>query len=363
MRHSLADVARRANVSQATASRVVSNSTYPVSPEIRERVLAAASELDYTPSALARALATRHSRLLSVIVGDVVDPYFAEIARGVEDVARASGHLTFVCNADGDTAAELRYVQLLGEYRAEGIIFAGGGDDGDRDAAALAAAVTEAAAAGVRMVSLAPRSFETTAVTIDNRGAMTDATSHLVTLGHRRIAYLEGPAGLSTSIERASGFCDAMRAAGLDASCRYPGRFDYESGRRAAAAMVVDGLPDGVVASSDIAAIGLLTGLREAGVGVPGEVSIVGIDDIAVARFMDLTTVRVPMHDLGATAARVVLDGDGSSAPQRIVLPHELVVRGSTRPHPTAAVTAATRSAPPPPATATHLPSTQEIRP
>lgn len=346
MGHSLADVARLANVSQATASRVVSQSPYPVSKEMRERVLAAAAQLEYTPSALARALVTRRSRLLGVIVGDVVDPYFAEIARGVEDVARSCGYLTFVCNADADAAVELGYVQLLGDYRAEAIIFAGGGNDEDPSAAALAAVVRQAIAAGVRIASLAPRGFPTTSVAIDNRAAMAAATRYLIGLGHRRIAYVEGPPGLSTSKLRLEGFREAMLEAELDSSCTYPARFDYESGRSVAEWLMVEGLPEAVVASSDIAAVGLLTGFRDGHVAVPGRVSVMGIDDIRLAEFMDLTTIRVPMRELGATAARIVLERGDEPTADAVVLPYEIVVRGSTRarePEPLLAPTSAAR--------------------
>jgi LacI family transcriptional regulator len=119
---SLADISRRAGVSIATASRVLNGSAHPVSDATRERVLAAADELGYRPSELARALVKRTSRIVGVIVGDIVDPYFAEIARGVEDVAARAGHLTMVCNADRRPAAELAHLGVLRDYHAAGVV-------------------------------------------------------------------------------------------------------------------------------------------------------------------------------------------------------------------------------------------------
>src|SRR5215213_11859762 len=124
---SLADISRRAGTSVATASRVLNGSKHPVSEATRARVLEAAADLGYAPSALAQALVTRSSRIIGVIVNDIVDPYFAEIARGVEDVAGRSGHLVMVCNADHRIEAEIEYVRALRDYHAEGLVFAGSG--------------------------------------------------------------------------------------------------------------------------------------------------------------------------------------------------------------------------------------------
>src|SRR5262249_19520780 len=124
---SITEVARRAGVSIATVSRVLNPVTaYPVAPATRRRVLAAAAALQYSPSALARGLVTRRSNLIGVLLGDIVDPYFAEIVRGIEDVARSAGYLVVVCNTSRDPGTERRYVAALREHRAEAILFLGG---------------------------------------------------------------------------------------------------------------------------------------------------------------------------------------------------------------------------------------------
>ena len=322
---SLADISRRAGVSIATASRVLNGSSHPVSDATRDRVLAAADELGYRPSELARALVKRTSRIVGVIVGDIVDPYFAEIARGVEDVAAGVGHLTMVCNADRRPAAELAHLGVLRDYHAAGVVFAGSGYERVAEAAALREAVAELRAAGSAVVALAPRDLDCPSVLVDNRGAARDATEHLLELGHRRIAFVEGPAGLHTSVQRSQGFEEAVAAAGAEA-IRLPGGFEFEAGAAAAEALL-DDLPDAVLGVNDEVAIGLLTGLRRAGIDVPGRISVAGIDDTRPARLVDLTSVSLPLHELGEMAARVVLEG----APGDIVLPHRLVARATTR--------------------------------
>jgi LacI family transcriptional regulator len=320
---SLADISRRAGVSIATASRVLNGSSHPVSEATRTRVLAAAAELGYRPSELARALAGRTSRIIGVIVGDVVDPYFAEIARGVEDVAAQQGYLTMICSADRRPAAELAHLDVLRDYHAAGVVFAGSGYEHADEDAALRRAVEQLQAGGAAVVALAPRDLDCSSVLVDNRAAARDATEHLLELGHRRIAFVEGPPGLHTSAQRLEGFEAAMSTA---EALRLPGGFEYEAGAAAAARLLEGELPDAVLAVNDEVAIGLLTGLRLAGVEVPGRVSVAGIGDTRPARLVDLTSVSLPLQEMGERAARLILDATEGD----VVLPHRVVPRSTT---------------------------------
>jgi len=321
---SLADISRSAGVSIATASRVLNGSSHPVSEATRGRVLAAADELGYRPSELARALVKRTSRIIGVIVGDIVDPYFAEIARGVEDVAARLGHLTMVCNADRRPAAELAHLGVLRDYHAAGVVFAGSGYEHAAEETALRAAVEELMTGGSAVVALAARDLDCPSVLVDNRGAARDVTEHLLALGHRRVAFVEGPPGLHTSAHRLEGFRAAMEVVGGEAVV-IPGGFEFEAGTAAAELLMAD-LPDAVLGVNDEVAIGLLTALRRGGVEVPGRLSVAGIDDTRPARLVDLTSVSLPLHELGEMAARVILEG----AEADVVLPHRLVPRATT---------------------------------
>jgi LacI family transcriptional regulator len=328
---SLADISRRAGTSVATASRVLNGSKHPVSEATRARVMQAAADLGYAPSALAQALVTRSSRIIGVIVHDIVDPYFAEIARGVEDVAGRMGYHVMICNADRRPEAELEYVRALRDYQAEGLVFAGSGVPGDGPAnAELAAHVDAARARGARVVALGHREFDALQVGVDNAAAAFDVTDYVISLGHRRIAFVEGPPGLYTSAERLSGFSAAMAAAGLDDDLRFHGGFDFEAGMQAGRRLLAcRPLPDAVVAASDEAAIGVLTSLRHADIHVPSQISVAGIDDTRPARFVELTTVNLPLYDLGAVAARHILAG-AEEGEDDVVLAHRLVPRRST---------------------------------
>jgi LacI family transcriptional regulator len=329
---SLRDISLHAGVSIATASRVLNGSEHPVAEETRRRVLAAAEELGYRRSALARALVTRDSRIVGVIVGDVVDPYFAEIARGAEDVAARQGYLTMICSADRGTAHELEHLRILRDYHAAAVLFAGSGTADDPLAAELAEAVDDVRARGTAVVALAQRDFDAPHIGFDNRTAAYDITDYVLSLGHRRVAFVEGPPGLYTSRQRLEGFQAAMRDAGLDGELRTEGGFTYEAGYAAGVRLMTQGgPPQAIVSVNDEAAIGVLTALRQAGVDVPGAVSVAGIDDTRPARFVELTTIAVPLYELGAVAARDALDERRATRPAGdLVLPHRLTPRATT---------------------------------
>jgi LacI family transcriptional regulator len=259
-----------------------------------------------------------------VIVGDIVDPYFAEIARGVEEVGADLGYLTMVCSAEVGTESEMGHLRQLRDYHAAGIVFAGSGRHADPAAAELADAVADARERGSIVVALAQRDFDAPRIVFDNEAAAYDITAYVQGLGHERVTFVEGPHGLHTSAQRLKGF---ERAGGTD---RVLGGFAYEDGVQAANALLArDRLPDAVVAVNDEAAIGVLMRFREAGVDVPGQVSVAGIDDTRPAHFVNLTTVNVPLHEMGKRAAHTVLGGYNR---EDVVLPHKLAPRATTAP-------------------------------
>jgi LacI family transcriptional regulator len=333
MKVTLSDVAQHAGASLATVSRVLSKSNHPVSEATRARVLRASEELGYQPNIIARAPAKEITNTIGVVVGDITDTYFAEIARGVEDIARTQGYLTIVCNADRNPKAEVAYFQMLMEHHAAGILFAGGAYPSAPAARELKEAVDSAVAASTttRIMCLAERGIDSVPVAyVDNYAVMYDMATHLTRMGHRQIAYVEGPEGLSTSIQRRAGFDAAMRDGALDASLIFSGGFGIESGRLAATVMLTRELPDAVIAATDETAIGILVTLRQAGIDVPRQVSVAGVDDTKYAQLMDLTTVRLPTYELGSLAARQILNWDKQLPAKRTILSHRIMQRGST---------------------------------
>ncbi|MGH3240612.1 MAG: LacI family DNA-binding transcriptional regulator [Spirillospora sp.] len=332
---SLAEVAQAAGVSVSTASRVLTGSSHPISAKTRAKVIEVAERLGYSPSALARALVSRSSRLMGVLVSDIVNPYFSVIARGVDDVASRAGYVTMLCNVDRRTTTEITRVRTMRDYRAAGVIFAGSGYVDDPREPELAKAVRQAQEQGIHAVSLTARDIGCPVIAADARAAAHDVTDYLVSLGHRRIAFIEGPEGMVATRQRRDGFLACMSDADLtDGAQCLPGGFDFEAGHAATMRLIArPPLPDAIVAANDEAAVGALNALRQAGIDVPGEVSVAGIDDLRVARFVGLTTVSLPLYEMGAMAARHIIDTppESATAPaETTALSHRLIPRDTT---------------------------------
>lgn len=334
---SILDLARRAKVSPTTVSRVLNNSSHPVSDAARLRVLQAAEELNYRPNALARAMITRRTHIVGVIVGDSSDPYFSTIVRGIETEARAHGYLVIICNTDRDPLVEQNYLRLLHDYQVDGVIFAGGSR---HDCNGLSAVLDEMRADDVALVALNPHTVVTAHVRVDNEAAAREMTEHLLALGHRRIALIGGPEDITTTADRLEGYRQALADARVpfDPDLVWPGAFTFESGVGAARrylAATPPVRPTALFAANDQTAIGAIAVLREAGIRIPEDVSVAGFDDILQARYVvpSLTTIEVPMHALGEEGIRHLLAQlAGKEVPPLVCLPHRLVVRDSTGP-------------------------------
>jgi LacI family transcriptional regulator len=332
-RPALADVARAAGVSPATASRVISGSSYPVSAATRRRVEEAARASGYVPDPVAQALVRGRSRTIGVIAGALSDPYFTEVTRGVEESARRAGFLTILCSTDRDPGRELAYLELLRGHRATGAVLIGGAFDGPGMREALAAEAARAEEEGLRLISLAhrPDLDGVRSLAVDDRAMLRDLASDLADLGHRTFAFVAPPAGFSTAELRLEGLRDAVRERGLPEPEVYRTGFDFDAGRRAVQRMLRGTLPDAAVGFSDESAIGMLMAFRDEGVRVPEDVSVAGVDGTREAEFLGLTTVSVPMYELGVAATASIIGlGEGFAAP-RTVMPHRVALRGTTR--------------------------------
>ena len=330
----LADVAQKAGVSLATASRALSGGSRQVGPELRERVLEAAAVLQYVPNAHARALVQQGVAMVGVIVHDIGDPYFAEIARGILNVATAAHRLVMICNTYRDAEQELQYLTLLREHRVDGLILAGGGLD-DRDyVRAVGAQIDPFVAAGGRVVYIGRHHFAGDAVLPDNVGGARAVGQLLCRLGHREIGVVAGPRQLTTTTDRLQGFLSALG----EFDVRIPSDriiytdFSREAGAAAATALL-DRHPKltAVFSLNDVMAIGALVELRQRGIRVPEDISLVGFDDINFASDLTpaLTTVNVPMAELGERAMTLCLDSENAEV-RTEYLPTRLVERAST---------------------------------
>jgi LacI family transcriptional regulator len=269
------------------------------------------------------------------MVGDIVDPYFAEIVRGVEDVARRAGYMVVVCNTDRDPATERRYLAALRDYRADAILFLGGDFNDPAGRRELEQELALARRNGAVALALAGDRAGLPTVDVDHRAGARQMTEHLLGLGHRRIGFIAGPVAVSTARQRLDGFRDAMQAACLDASAVVEGGFTYAGGVDAAERLLLAS-PTAIFAASDEMATGALTAARMAGLTVPADLSVVGFGDTARAgqAVPALTTVFMPRHEIGAAAMEMVLAALGPTkrpASSQTVA-HHVGTRGSAAP-------------------------------
>ncbi len=333
----ITDVARRAGVSVATASRTL-NGARPVGEALRDQVVAAARELGYSPNPHARALAQATDASVGVIVHDVTDPYFSEIVRGMLQASALTERLVLICNTYRDRERELAYIAHFRAQRVKALVLAGSGLE-DRDfGARMAAQINAFEATGGRAVLIGRHYAPGDAVIPDNVGGARELARMFVNAGHRRIGVISGPSNLTTTHDRLAGFRMGLRDSGLelDEAAVVTGDFTRDGGERSVQDLVLQA-PDltAIFALNDVMAIGALSGLRLLEKRVPDEISLAGFDDIPIARDLmpSLTTVRVPMVQMGTRALALAMEPLGTGL-RTEHLPTELVVRDSTGPAP-----------------------------
>ena len=331
----ISDVASRAGVSVATVSRVL-NGNYPVAEPTRARVLEAVRDLGYIANAHARALIKATSGTVGVILHDVGDPYFAEIVRGIQEVADANGRLVVLSSSMRDPAREITYIEMLRAQRVDAVIITSGFVEDDDFLAALHEQARGLRAQGSRLVVCGRYPVRAPAVVPDNAGGAFRVTTHLLQAGHRRIAHLAGPPRFSTTDARQRGYEGALAAFGLriDERLVITGGFSRDGAHESTLRLIDSGAPfSAIFAANDMMAIGALAALRERGMSVPGDVSLVGFDDLPIARDLTppLTTVSLPMAEMGRRAMELALSDHPDSEPV-VHLPTELVIRESVAP-------------------------------
>ena len=324
------DVAAHAGVSSATASRVLSG--HPAtSPESRMRVASAAAELGFRPNAQARSLRKTRTNTIGVVVSDIRNPFFAEIAHTVEQRAHEAQLTTLLCNANESTQQQDLYLDLLVTQRVDGIIVAPQGDGSGSLRGILKLGIPTVFVDRTIVGAAVP------SITSDNHAGIADAVAHLVELGHRRIGYVAGPQATSTGRERLQAFHGEVSRQGIDAdpALIFQGDFQVESGIEGARTLL--GLaepPTAIIAADSLMTFGVLSVCRERDVAIPTELSVVGYDDVAAFRLLS-PQVTVISHDparTGELAVEMLIAALAGESPESAVLDAHLVVRGSTGP-------------------------------
>jgi LacI family transcriptional regulator len=342
---SIADVAAAAGVSATTVSHVISGRR-PVGERTGAEVRAAMRELGYVPNHVAQSLRRGASRTIGLLVPDIANPYFAELARGAEDASEARGLSLLLCNTAFDAGREERYLEILRAGRVDGMLYAAGAPPRTERLAELARTFQ------LVIVDEELEGVAASSVVSDNAHGGRLAGEHLRELGHRELLVLEGPQELRSARDRAAGFVAAF--AGCEARIeRIAG--DYRAERTAAAVAEAvaarrDGTPPftAVFAANDLVALAAIEALDAAGVRVPQDVSVVGYDDTVLAGLVrpSLTTVRQPVQRMGWIAAErlaAALAGEDRSEISKVVLDVELVSRQTTGPAASAPTKGASR--------------------
>ncbi|MCG0276298.1 MAG: LacI family transcriptional regulator [Thermosediminibacteraceae bacterium] len=326
------DVAKRAKVSIATVSRVLNNSPL-VSEKTRERVKKAIEELNYSPNVIASALTKKSTLTLGLLIPDIANPFFAELARGVEDASADFGFNIIICNTDYRSDKEAEYIRLLKQKSIDGFIISTAYYN-DENVINLIKSNTPVVILGR---DIDGEDMVVDVVVSDNVNGGYIATKHLIDLGHKNIACLLGPPQVKVNLDREKGYLKAMEEAGLKVRPELIvfGDFKVEFGfKKAIELLSLEHRPTAFFAANDLTAIGVIKAARFMGLEVPRDISVVGYDNTMLAEIVDppLTTVNQQMRKMGYMATEFLIKrikGE-SSGGQRIVLDVDLVVRRST---------------------------------
>ncbi|MBB6348100.1 LacI family transcriptional regulator [Nonomuraea muscovyensis] len=321
------DVAAQAGVSVATVSRVL-NDNPSVTEETRNRVHDAMATLNYRPNAVARSLRTEATRTLGLIIGDILNPFFAELARAVEDEAREAGYTVVIGNADERADQQDHYVRTLMEQRVDGLIIC---------PTAEVTPLVEEVSKGQRPLVFLDRTLtgiDVPSVRADGAAAITELVAHLRALGHRRVAFVSGPGTLSTGRERTAAFLRAAADHGLRVPAEYVrvGDFRAGSGQRITAELLdLPEPPQAIFLGDNLMALGALDEIRRRGLDIPGDVAVASFDDVPWFNHIQprITAISQPTAELGRLAVRVILDALRGKTAESVVLPAALVIRES----------------------------------
>lgn len=327
------DVAREAGVSMATVSRVVNNNPN-VKPQTRKKVFEAIERLGYRPNAVARGLASKKTTTVGVVIPDISNSIFSEVARGIEDIANMYHYNIILCNADKKKEKEIRVINTLLEKQVDGLLFMGGVVTDEHIQAFKTSAVP------IVLCATTDENSTIASVDIDHEKAAFDAVNVLIEQGHRNIAMISGTLqDPANGFARYQGYKNALEAAGIPVREEYVriGNYRYESGLEVTKHFIgLSDRPTAIFAATDEMAIGAIHTLQDSGLKVPDDMSVISVDNIRMASMVrpQLTTVAMPMYDIGAVSMRLLTklmnkETKEASEQMQVILPHEVIHRNS----------------------------------
>lgn len=295
------DVARLANVSTATVSRVLNSNGY-VNHLTEERVRQSIEQLNYLPNDVARSLFKGRSKMIALFVPDIMNPYFPELARAVEDVTNNHDYTFVLCNTDDDTQKEMTYLNALKQKSVDGFII-------------VSSTITEEHIRNINVPIVALDrilSSKLSSVTVNNRGGARQAVQYLKSTGCSRIAHIAGPEHVSNTTQRFQGYLDEVKnEKWFLSNYVVPGEYDYEIAKQSTIKLLRNQPEiDGIFAANDLMGAGALNAAASLGINVPNELSVIGFDGISIGETTTptLTTMAQPIYDIGANAAEMLID-------------------------------------------------------
>lgn len=334
-RISIVDVARLANTSTTTVSRIINDTGYPVSEDVRKRVIKAVEDLKFTPSISAQQLRQDFSQMIGLIARDIAAEFFGEIAKGATERAMELGCLSFICNTGREASNEFKFHELLWRNRVRGVVLIGGGYDTEEYRLMMHRQLERANHFGFRIVTNTPQGFDMPSVTIDHKEAFNRLTEYLISKNHRTIALITADKQVYTSREHRDGFEEALRNHNLpifDGLIRF--HSFTEQGGYISCKEIMQQIPrpTAICCGCDPVALGALRAINELGLSVPQDISIVSFGNTSVATHLypALTSIDVPRYRMGAMAVEMILT-DLYEKETNIILPTKLIERESVR--------------------------------
>lgn len=325
------DIAEKAGVSYATVSRALNNHR-DVNEDTKKKILKIAREMGYQPNAIAQGLVKKETKTIGLLIPDITNPFFPEVARGIEDAAGEAGYTIFLCNTNWDTERESNYLDVLLQKQVDGIIMAPSSENLNH--------LKKILDSGIKIVFISrmikhPNSIS---IIIDNVSGAQMAVEHLVKKGHKKIAFIGGFQDISASSERLKGYKYALEENNLEINKAYikNGDFKRETGHVMMHNLLnLDQKPTAVFAANDLLALGAIQAIKEEGLSVPSDIAVIGFDDIEFASLpeIQLTTVAQPKYDMGKMAFETLikqLKGEGDNIGKKILLEPRLIIRGTT---------------------------------
>ncbi|NLX62705.1 MAG: LacI family transcriptional regulator [Tissierellia bacterium] len=328
MKLTIKEIAELANVSTATVSKVLNGKDQNISEATRKRILEIAERVNYRPNRIAKSLKLKKTYTIGLIVPDIKNLYFSEMAKGIEDAAEKKGYSVILCNSDNNMDKEEKYINILQEHMVDGIILTTAENNIDvyfKD--------------GQVPIVLLDRNVNSDLnigrILVDNEEGGYIATKHLIDKGCKNIAFISSINKNYSSYYRFIGYRKALLESGYKVNDQliYTGSFSIETGYKGTLELLKNGEVDGIFCGNDYIAIGAIKALKGKNIKVPHEIKIVGFDDILIAQYMEppITTIRQPIYDLGREAVNMLVSIiDKKDTEMTRILKTELVERGSS---------------------------------